>query len=99
MCLIGKTELLCMQCWGIMPYLSARRKSNGFSRVAARTWGTFSSNGGDGHSKLEFVQRCQDSCVVAGDTSGLFSRHGRAIGTPLEVWMETQCHFPVATGL
>ena len=26
------------------------------SRVAAGTWGTFSSYGGDVHSKLEFVQ-------------------------------------------
>ena len=38
MCLIGKTQLLCMQCRGIGPHLVARGKSNGFSRVAAGTW-------------------------------------------------------------
>ena len=34
----------------------ARGKSHGISRVAAETWGIFSSYGGDVHSKLEFVQ-------------------------------------------
>ena len=34
MCLIGKTQLLCMQCRGIGPHLVARGKSHGFSRVA-----------------------------------------------------------------
>ena len=43
MCLIGKTQLLCMQCSGIGPHLVARGKSHGFSRVAAGTWGIFSS--------------------------------------------------------
>ena len=56
MCLIGKTQLLCMQCRGIGPHLSARGKSHGISRVAAENSGIFSSYGGDVHSKLEFVQ-------------------------------------------
>ena len=56
MCLIGKTQLLCMQCMGIWPHLVARGKSHGFSRVAAGTWGIFSSYGGDVHSILGFVQ-------------------------------------------
>ena len=30
MCLIGKTQLLCMQCRGIGPHLVARGKSHGF---------------------------------------------------------------------
>ena len=47
MCLIGKTQLLCMQCRGIGPHLVARGKSHGFSRVAAGTWGIFSSYDGD----------------------------------------------------
>ena len=34
-----------------------------------RTWGLFASYSGDGHSKLHFVQRSQDSCVVMRDTS------------------------------
>ena len=34
MCLIGKTQLLCMQCRGIGPHLVATGKSHGFSRVA-----------------------------------------------------------------
>ena len=41
------------------------------SRVAAGTWGIFTSYSGDGHSKLHFVQRSQDSCVVMMDTSGI----------------------------
>ena len=55
MCLIGKTQLLCMQCRGFGPHLVARGKSHGFSRVAAGTWGIFSSCDGDAHSKREFV--------------------------------------------
>ena len=46
MCLIGKTQLLCMQCRGIGPHLVARGKSHGFSRAAAGTWGIFSSKEG-----------------------------------------------------
>ena len=34
---------------------AGRGKSHGFSRVAAGTWGTFSSYDGDAHSKREFV--------------------------------------------
>ena len=37
MCLIGKMQLLCMQCRGIGPHLVVRGKSHGFSRVAAGT--------------------------------------------------------------
>ena len=54
MCLIEKTQLLCMQCRGIGTHLVARGKSPGFPRVAAGTWGTFSSSDGDAHSKREF---------------------------------------------
>ena len=42
MCLIGKTQLLCMQCRGIGPHLVARGKSHVFSRVAAGTGGVVS---------------------------------------------------------
>ena len=69
MCLIGKTQLLCMQCRGIRPHLVVRGKSHGFSRVAAGTWCIFSSYGWDEHLKLGFVQRNQDSCLVMTDTS------------------------------
>ena len=41
-----------------------------FSRVAAGTWVTFSSYGEDGHLKLNFVQRSQDSFLVMTVTSG-----------------------------
>ena len=41
---------------GIGPHLAARGKSHGFSRVAAGTWGIFSSYSGDEPSKLVFVQ-------------------------------------------
>ena len=33
MCLIGKTQLLCMQCMGIGPDLTARGRSHGFSEL------------------------------------------------------------------
>ena len=55
MCLIGKTQLLCMQCRGFGPHLVARGKSHGFSRVAAGTWDILTSYDGDAHSKREFV--------------------------------------------
>ena len=55
MCLIGKTQLLCMQCRGIGPHLVAREKSHGFSRVEAGTLYICSSYDGDAHSKREFV--------------------------------------------
>ena len=55
MCLIGKTQLLCMQCRGIGPHLMARGKSHGFSRVAAATWGIFSSYDWDALSKRKLV--------------------------------------------
>ena len=55
MFLNGKTQLLCMQCRGIGPHIVARWKSHGFSRVAAGTWGIFSSYDGDVHSKRDFL--------------------------------------------
>ena len=55
MSLIGKTQLLCMQCLGIGPHLVARGKSHGFYLLAAGTWGVFSSYDGDANSKREFV--------------------------------------------
>ena len=70
MCLPGKTQLLSMQCRGIGPHLVARVKAHGFSRVAAGTWVIFSSYGVDGHLKLGFVQRSQDSCLLMTDISG-----------------------------
>ena len=55
MCLIGKTQFLCMQCRGFGPHHVAMGKSHVFSRVAAGTWGIFSSYDGDALSKREFV--------------------------------------------
>ena len=70
MSLTGNMELLSMKCRGIGPRLAPRGKSHEFSRVAAGTWCIFSSYGGDGHLKLGFVQRSQDSCLFMTDTSG-----------------------------
>ena len=81
--LMGNMELLCTQCRGIGRHLKARGKSHGFSRIAAGSWGTFSRYGGDGHSKLVFVQRRQDSCLVTRDMSGISTRPGSAIQTLL----------------
>ena len=58
-----------------------------------------SSYGGNGHSKLLFVQRHQDSCLVRRDTSEISARLDRAIGPFLEVRRESQGPFPVATGI
>ena len=55
MCLIGKTQLLGMQCRGIGPHLVVSGKSHGFSRVAAGMCVIISSYDGDAHSKWEFV--------------------------------------------
>ena len=96
---MGNKELLCIHCRGIGLHLAATGKSHGFSRIAAGTWGLFSSYGGDGPSKLVIVQRRQDSCLVARDTSLLSQRLGSAIGMPLVVRLETQWPFPVATGI
>ena len=41
---------------GNRPHLAARGKSHVFSRIAAVTWGIFSSYGGDVRSKLEMAQ-------------------------------------------
>ena len=70
-CLIGKTQLLSTQCRGIGPHLTERRKSHGFSRVTAGTWVMFSSYGGDAHSKMEFVQWSQDTCLGMRYNSGM----------------------------
>ena len=53
--LIGNTEHLTKKCWGIGPHLAATGKSHEFSRVAAGSWGIYSSYHGDAHSKPEFV--------------------------------------------
>ena len=59
----------------------------------------FSSYGGNGPSKLVFVQRRQQSGLVVRDNSRFSSRLGRAIGMPLKVSQETQFPFPVPTGI
>ena len=69
MCLISNTILLCWKCKEIKPHLPARGISHTISRVAAGIWVIFSSYSGDGHSKLHFVQRSQDSSLVTTDTS------------------------------
>ena len=83
--MIGNTELFSTKCRGIGPHLLARGKSHEFSRVVAGTWCIFSSYGGDGHLKLRFFQRSQDSCRVMKDTSGSLTLLGRKIHTLLDV--------------
>ena len=73
-CLIRNTILLCRKCKEIKPHLPARCMCHGISRVAVGTWGIFSSCSGDGHSKLPFVQRSQNSCLVMTDTSRIKTR-------------------------
>ena len=75
-----------------------RGKSLGFSRVASGTWDVLSRDGGDGASKVVYVQRHQDSCQLARDSLGFSSRHGSAIGT-LSWELEAQDPFIPATGI
>ena len=75
----------------------ARGKSHGFSRVVTGTWGIFSSYGGDGHSRLEFLQRSQESCLVMTENSGNSTRLGRTIQMLLEVRRETKRPLLVGT--
>ena len=89
--------MLCKQCSRIGPHIEARGKSHGFIHVAEGTWDIFSSYCRDDPSNLVFVQRCQDSCLVTRDTSGISSRIGRAIHMLLKVKQKTQCPFLVAT--
>ena len=96
MCLIGNTGLLCMPCRAIEPHLPGRGMSHGISRVAAGTSDIFSRYSGDGHSKLHFVQRSQDTCLVTMDTSGIETGFGRIIQTLPEVRWETKCPFLVS---
>ena len=71
MCLIRNMILLCTKCREIKPHLPTRGMSHGISRVAAGTRVIFTSYSGDGHSKLHFVQRSQDSCLVMRETSAI----------------------------
>ena len=80
---------------GIGPHLAARRKSPGFFRVVVGTWGIFSNDGSNGHSKLLFVQQCQDSCLVTRDTSGIYMRLACEIRTLFEVRRDTKGPFLV----
>ena len=70
-----------MQCQGIRAHLVTRGMSHDFSRVASGTWDIFSCDGGDGPSKVMYVQRHQDSCLLARDSLGFPSRHGSTTGT------------------
>ena len=81
---------------GIEPHFLAREMSHGISHAVAGTWGIFPSYSGDGHSKLHFVQRSQDSCLVVMDTSGIKTRLERIIQTLLEVRGETKRPFLVS---
>ena len=97
--LIGNTELLSTKYRGIGPHLAARGNSHEFSLIAAGTWCIFSSygEGGDGHLKLWFVQRSQDSSLVMTDTTGSSTMLGRKIQTPLEESREAKRPLLVGT--
>ena len=52
---------------------------------------------GDGHLKLRFVQRSQDSCLVMTDTLGSYTMLHRKIQMLLEVSREAKCPLLVGT--
>ena len=60
-------------------------------------WGIISGFGRDDPSRIVFVQRQQDFCLVPRDTSGMSLRLVMAILTILEVRRETQGLFLFAT--
>ena len=91
--------MLCSQCRRIRPHLVTKGNFHGVSQVAEGNRDIFSSYGGNDPSKLEFVQRHQDSCPITRDTSGIISRLCRAIWTLLEMRRQTQFPFPIATGI
>ena len=93
---IRNSGLLCTQCREMKPHLPARGMCHGVSRVAAGTWGIFSSYTGDGHSKLHFVHWSQESCLVMMDTSGIYTRLERILQTLLEVRWDTKRPFLVS---
>ena len=62
-------DIALTKCIEIKPHLPGRGMCPGISRVAAGTWGIFSSYSWDGHSKLHFVQGSQDSCLITTDNS------------------------------
>ena len=68
-----------------------------FLELQWKPGGIFSSYCRDGHSKLVFVQRHQDTCLVTRDTSGISSRPDRAIQMLFTVRKETKSLFLVAT--
>ena len=75
MCLIGKTQLLCMQCRGIGPHLVARGKSHRCSRVAAGTWALYAEyimrNAGleEAQAGIKIARRNISNFRYAGDTT------------------------------
>ena len=86
-CNAGESSLICLE----------RGLSHGICRVAAETWGIFSSYSRDGDSNLHLVQRSPDSCHVMTDTSGIQTRLGRIIQTLLDMMWETMHTFQVST--
>ena len=82
-CLRWNMKLFSTQRQVIRPHLVARGNSHGFSRVAWRTWDICSRDGGDGPSKVVYVQQHQDSSLLATDSTGFSSRTVSATGTPV----------------
>ena len=69
MFLIGKTQLLCMQCRGIGPHLVATGKSHGFSRVAAGNWGIEKRWAGEKQAGIKIARRNINNLRYTDDTT------------------------------
>ena len=92
-------ELFCTHCQGIGLHLAVRGKSHDFFRIVVGTWLILSVYGRDGPSKLVFVQRHQDTCLVARDTLGFSSSLDKSTRTPLDLMWDTKAPFPVALAI
>ena len=95
----GSAELLSSHCRGIRPQLALMGESRGFSRVAAGSFGFFSSKDVNVRELLMLPQGSQVSFQDARDTSGSHSSCFRGTEPHFEVRRETQSSSPLATGI
>ena len=87
-CLIGNMEFLCMHHTGIGHNLAARGKSHEFFRVAAGTWGIFSSCGRHKVDIIESRRGWPFETRVCSPKTGLWSKYDGHLGKLNYAWQE-----------
>ena len=85
-----------------MPGDQASSRSKGklscFFSSCVGTWDIYARDGGDGISKVVYVQGHQDSCLFARDCSRFSLRHGSAIGITVKGSWRTKTSFYLPQG-